>query len=111
VDGEKLGNKVDNYKTPLNINGIRFFPKVFGSLVPILIFLITYEIIGRNRRKAVLDIGRATWKQIVGELLSPKYSVPLLTGMFAALENSFILESRYALLSQILIFFMLYLYI
>jgi len=89
IDPSKLANKVDNYKTPLNMDGIRFFPRVFGSLVPIMLFLVAFEFINWKRRK------------------DPNYFFPLLVSLLGVFENIFIVESRYALITQFLLFFML----
>jgi dolichyl-phosphate-mannose--protein O-mannosyl transferase len=94
LNANQLQNKVDNYKTPLNLQGIRFFPKVFGSLLPPLIFLLVYEIVNWRRRK------RNVQPSLAG------YLIPLVVGLMVAFENMLIVESRYALLSQIMLFFM-----
>jgi len=87
LDATKLGNKVENYKTPLDLNGIRFFPKLFGSFLPLIVFLISFELIN--------------WKK-----KEDNYFVPLLVSMFTVFENIFIVESRYALITPFLLFFM-----
>ncbi len=89
-----LQNKGDNYKSPLNLEGARFFPKVFGSILPVVVFLLAYEIVNwRKRKQAQLSIAN--------------YLVPLVVGLMIAFENTLIVESRYALLSQIMLVFMM----
>ena len=87
LDASKLGNKVENYKTPLNLNGIRFFPKLFGSFLPLIVFLISFELIN--------------WKK-----KEDNYFVPLLLSILTVFESIFIVESRYALITPFLLFFM-----
>jgi len=89
IDSSKLANKVDNYKTPLNMDGIRFFPRVFGSLVPVLLFLVAFEFLNWKRKR------------------DPNYFFPLLVSLLGVFENIFIVEARYALITQFLLFFML----
>ncbi len=88
LDPTKLANKVDDYKNLLNPEGFRIFPRIFGSLIGPVIFLIIYEILNRNRQRK-------------------NYLVPFLTSLLGIFEITYIVESRYGLLSQILLFFML----
>lgn len=90
IDADKLANKVENYKDPLDMRGVRFFPEVFGVLVPVLAFLLVYELVNWQKKR----------NKLIG------YLIPAVAGIMLVLENTFIVESRYALLSQIMIFFM-----
>lgn len=90
IDPEKLANKVDNYIPPIDMNSIRFFPKVFGSLVPVVIYLIVFELVAWRRKR----------RSLAG------YLIPFLAGLLIAFDNSMIVESRYALLNQFMLFFM-----
>lgn len=95
IEADKLGNLVNGYKSNLDLNGIRLAPKIFGSLVPVLVMAITLELIWWRR------------KQISESLYVTGSLIGLATGLMAALDNSLIVESRYALLTQIMLFFML----
>lgn len=95
IEPDKLGNLVNNYKSNLDLTGIRLAPQILGTLVPVLVMLITLQII--------------LWrKKEVGEGAFIKANmVALAAGTMAALDNTLIVESRYALLTQIMLFFML----
>ncbi|QQR93434.1 phospholipid carrier-dependent glycosyltransferase [bacterium] len=88
LDSTQLGNKLDNYKNLLNTEGFRLFPRLFGSMIGPMLFLIVYEIINYKSR-------------------SKSYIVPFMASLLGIFEISYIVESRYALLSQILLFFIL----
>lgn len=76
---------------PYNLWSARFFPKLLGSFVPVLLFLFYLQFISFFRKKITsIDL----W---IGFLL----------GFMASLELSFIIESRYAHATQIMMFFML----
>lgn len=95
LDPEKLANLVNNYATPLNLEGIRLMPKVFGSLVPVLFFLILIEVL--NWRAKTVSLNQYLRRNLLA----------FLGGIMLVFENTFVVDSRYALLTQILIFFML----
>ena len=95
IDAAKLGNLVNSYKSNLDLTGIRLAPKVFGSLVPVLIMGISLELIWWRKKQ----IGSQAY--VTGSLIG------LTVGLMAALDNSLIIESRFALLTQIMLFFML----
>lgn len=95
IEPEKLGNLVNNYKSNLNLDGIRLAPKIFGSLVPLLVMGITLQLIWWRKE----SISERSF--IAGSLIG------FGAGLLAALDTTLIVESRYALLTQIMLFFML----
>lgn len=91
IDVNELVDHKDGYKSKLNLEGVRFFPKLFGSLVPALVFLVMLELLF---------------------FIYKKYSdmhifYALFTSSMALFENTFILESRIAVMTQILLCMML----
>ncbi|MBL8014982.1 MAG: phospholipid carrier-dependent glycosyltransferase [Candidatus Doudnabacteria bacterium] len=86
LEPDKLADKSENgYQSPLNLDGIRFFPKLIGSLIPVLMFVLCYQLINHKRNK---------------ERAIANYLIPYLGGLAIAFENALILDSRIALLSQ-----------
>lgn len=102
IDASKVGNKPDKYQSYLNLQGIRFFPRVFGSLLPPLLFLTTWEFINFT----FVLLRKRNNVQVDDRLRSENYNIPFLIGLMAALENSWIVESRFALQTPFLLFFM-----
>lgn len=85
LDPEKLADKAENgYQSPLNLDGIRFFPKLIGSILPVLVFVFLFMLIN--------------WQHKVSSIAG--YLVPYVGGLAIAFENSLILDSRIAMLSQ-----------
>lgn len=91
IDKEALVEHKDGYRSNLNVEGMRFFPKVFGSLVPVLMYVI------------VLQLFLAIYKKVDIYMVF----IAAIIGVAAALENTFVLESRYVLITQILLCMML----
>ncbi len=94
LDPELLANKVDDYKSPLNKDGIRLAPKIVGVLIPPLLFLVMYELLwlGRGRKK--------------GENPDDDVEISLVSfgiGVFGVFANIIVVESRYALLTPFLL--------
>lgn len=101
LDVEKLADKAeDGYQSPLNLDGIRFFPKLIGSLVPVLVFAITFLLV--NWRRQTRSDGKLQPITMAG------YLIPYLAGLLIAFENSLILDSRIAMLSQPMFFAILF---
>jgi dolichyl-phosphate-mannose-protein mannosyltransferase len=96
IDPDKLGNLVNNYKTPLDLNGIRLAPRIFGSLVPVIVFVLVLQFCMWGRAKIT------NTNQFISINL-----IAFLAGCMAALDNSLVVESRYALLTQLMLFWML----
>jgi dolichyl-phosphate-mannose-protein mannosyltransferase len=87
IDTEALVDHKDGYKSKLNLEGVRFFPKVFGTFVPLLLFLITLKVL-----------------EIIYKKQTEVHSIfALLVGLMAVFENTFILESRIAVMTQIML--------
>lgn len=94
LDPEQLANKVDNYKSPLNKDGIRLAPKIVGSLIPSLLFLVTYELLWLGRKKSKEDLER-----LGVEISLVSFGI----GIFGVFANIIVVESRYALLTPFLL--------
>lgn len=93
IDPEKLSDKSDsNYSVTLNLEGIRFFPKLFGSFLPVSAFILVFQLVNWKRSRP---------SNIAG------YLIPYLGGLLIAFDNGLILDSRLAMLAQPMFFFML----
>lgn len=84
IDGSILGNKVDNYESPLNLEGIRFFPKVAGALLSVVVFMLVFELVNWNKKDRYNFRG---------------YAWGTMAGLLVTFENSIVLDSRYGLLT------------
>lgn len=118
VDATKVGNKVDNYQSNLNYDGIRLAPRILGTLVPLLLFFIAFELVNWKSKANQASTSVASQSRSLKErlklffssqeLLSVKsYGIPFIVGLMGAFENTYVLDSRFALLTQILLFFIL----
>lgn len=92
IDMSKLADKSeDGYQVTLNLDGIRAAPKLFGSILAVLIFIICFQLINWKNSKP---------QSIAG------YLIPYMGGLLIAFENSLILDSRIAMLSEPMFVFM-----
>lgn len=89
LNPDELGNRVSNYTTPLNLEGIRFFPRVFGSILPLVIFYLVLEILTIKYKKENRQ------SLIIAGIIS----------LMAVFETTLIVESRFALPGQFLLVF------
>jgi dolichyl-phosphate-mannose--protein O-mannosyl transferase len=94
VDPENVGNKVSDFSSELNWEGVRLAPKVAGALVPVLVFLVSLECMRWHRRKGVKGIE---------DTGTYAYLISFVIGIGAVFGNALIIDSRYALLTQILL--------
>lgn len=104
---EILRNKVDNFTPALNFSGARNVTKFFSIWTPVFIFLILFEISSKRYIFKKYNPGESiqTDHRITLMTYIP-HAVALLGGIMIALENSFIVDSRFVLITQILIAFM-----
>jgi dolichyl-phosphate-mannose--protein O-mannosyl transferase len=97
VDADKVGSGPFSSYEAASLEGSRFTPRVAGSLVPVVIFLLAWEVVNwKSQRKSFVDA-----------LVSSNYLVPLVIGILAVFENMLIVDSRYTLLTQIMLLFIL----
>jgi dolichyl-phosphate-mannose--protein O-mannosyl transferase len=88
IDPTLPANKVDNYNSVLDLNGIRFFPRIFGALIPVIIFFTLFKIINSIKPRRINNL-----------------IVPTVIAIMAMIENAWIVDAKYALTTQFLLFF------